>query len=198
MFAGLHGRRPEIRPQRLEKWALVPLSHAIEDEYLASGGAACWRAAFSVRSSTVASSGAGASSLASPMQASSPAFARFVVRPRRRSSPGRPADPSAREWALVCDAPGVHYLPGRDRGGGPSAVGPPPPEFDVIWSFDPATVRGAAEFVIGIVAVRAPRCETTLRAAIEHRPGPGPTATALPACERMVGYLARGAPDRTG
>ena len=96
---------------------------------------------------------------------------------------------------MICDAPGfTACLVGAeaaDRGRSDRQRA-----FDVIWSFDPTTVRDAAELVIGIVAVRAPRCEAVLRDAIEHRPGPGPTATALSACERMVGYLAR--PGRRG
>ncbi len=199
VFAGLRGRRPEIRPQRLEKWALVPLSHAIEDEYLASGGGGLlagsfqrpafyrrgqrrWRELSRLADASVV--------LAGFRSLRRPAAAPIEV-------PVGPADPSAREWAVVCDAPGfTTCLVGIE------AADPPRSDrrrgFDVIWSFDPVTVRSAAELVIGIVAVRAPACETTLRAAIEHRPGPGPTATALAACERMVGYLARGAPDRTG
>jgi DICT domain-containing protein len=199
VFAGLRRRRPEIRPQRLEKWALVPLSHAIEDEYLASGGGGLlagsfqrpvfyrreqlrWRELFQLADASVV--------LAGFRSLRRPAAAPIEV-------PVGAADPAAREWALVCDAPGfTTCLIGVER------ADPPRSErrraFDVIWSFDPATVRGAAELMIGIVAIRAPRCETALRAAIEHRPGPGPTATALSTCERMVGYLARSAAGRAG
>jgi MerR family transcriptional regulator, light-induced transcriptional regulator len=197
VFAGLRRRRPEIRPQRLEKWALVSLSHAIEDEYLAGGGRGLLAGSFQrpafYRASRRRWRELDRLAEASVVLAGFRSLRRPTAAPIE--VPVGSADPAEREWAVICDAPGfTACLVGAeaaDRGRSDRQRA-----FDVIWSFDPTTVRDAAELVIGIVAARAPRCEAVLRDAIEHRPGPGPTATALSACERMVGYLAR--PGRGG
>jgi DNA-binding transcriptional MerR regulator len=197
VLAGVRRRRPELRPRRLEKWAMVPISHAIEDEYLASGERGLLAGSFQ-RSAFYRRSRRRWRELARAAEASvALASFRSVRRPIGGpvEVPVGAAEPAAREWAVVCDAPGFAAcmigVEVADRGRSDARRG-----FDVVWSFDPRTVRDAAELMVEIVAGRAPGCAVALRAAIEHRPAAGPAATSLAVCERMVDYLARGGPRR--
>ncbi|HET6831324.1 MAG TPA: DICT sensory domain-containing protein [Solirubrobacterales bacterium] len=191
IFASLR-RRIGDRPQRLTKRALVALSRAIEDEYLASGERGLLAGSFQrpAHYRAVAPRWRELARLAS----ASMVLASFRSTRRPRGAPvevpisGR--DPLIREWAVICDAPGfAACLAGIEV-----AMDRPATDadrlFEVIWSFDPAAVRDAAELTISIVAANDPRVAERARTAITHPVAPAAPATAIATADRMVAYLA--------
>jgi DNA-binding transcriptional MerR regulator len=196
-FADLRRRRPELRPHRLEKWAMDAISRAIEDEYLVSGERGLLVGAFQRPAFYRAVEGRWRE--LSRLAEASVVLARFRA-PRRPA--GGPAehpigsrDPSSREWAVICDAPGfsaclvgVETAPERSR---PDRSR----EFEVNWSFAPDVVRDAAESTVELVSGRDRGLGKRLRDALGHRAGASVSRGALSASERMVGYLYRAARD---
>jgi DICT domain-containing protein/predicted DNA-binding transcriptional regulator AlpA len=184
-------RRPGARPHVLTKRALVALSRALEDEYLASGEAGLLAGSFQ-RPSFYRAVEHRWRELARLAETS---FVLATFRSVRRPAgapaevPIAPRDPVTREWAVICDAPGfAGCLAGvevaADRPEADSAR-----RFEVVWSFHPPSVRDAAELAIGIAAGRAPGEAERARAAIAHPVAPAATAIALETAERMVAYL---------
>jgi MerR family transcriptional regulator, light-induced transcriptional regulator len=158
LFAGLRRRRPDLQPVRLRKPVLVALTHAIEDESCARAERPLLFGSFQherfyrqaerrwrefARTAELAV-----------------VFAEFE-RPRRRA--GGPLElqiersgPLAREWAVVCAAPGHGVcltgieLPQRRRRTESAR------EFEVIWSVEPAVVRQAVAICLGLARSAAP------------------------------------------
>ena len=122
IFAGLRKRRPDLAPYPVPKRMLVPISHAMEDECSARGGGAIligsfqrerfyrqaeprWRAFARTAELTVA--------LGDFEKPRAPKGAPIEI-PIDRSHP------LSREWAIVCDGPGVSAcLAGWERPGSP-------------------------------------------------------------------------------
>lgn len=197
IFAGLRGR-PGLRPHLLPKRVLVQLSNAIEDEYCARAERALLFGAFQTvrfyrqaepRWRELSRTAKGAV-----------VFANF---PAVRATDGGPLEvplddggPLAREWALVCDAPGYaaclaawevpgqNRVPDRDRA------------FETVWSVDRRAVRDAARAGAGLVAAAAPEVAGELAAQLEEDP-PAAGAEELEnlseLSSRMVAYIARAA-----
>ena len=194
VFAGLRRRRPEIAPSVMAKRAVLPISHAIEDEYIARGTSGFvfgafqrerfyrvaehrWRELFRTSSLAVA--------VADFPAVREPGDAPVEV-------PVQIHQPLAREWTIVVDAPGVHAcLAAWER---PSQAEVPDElrRFEVLWSFEPDVVRTAAEVASELlwslapdVAARIPELEPDVVISAEEMR----FASAL--TQRIVGYLGR-------
>jgi len=136
VFASLAGSHPQLQPRVLTKAAMLALTRAIEDETLARGERPTLFGAFqrelfyrrSQRRWAALSQSATASFV----------FADFA---RVREHRGRPTElplpssaPLAREWAVVCRAPGYcACISGREVADGPR----PGPAFEAVWSVEP-------------------------------------------------------------
>jgi DICT domain-containing protein len=192
VFAGLRRRRPEIAPSVMAKRAVLPISHAIEDEYLARGASGFVFGSFQrehfyriaerrwrelARSTPLAVAVADFSAVREPGNAPS-------------EVPVEIHQPLAREWTVIIDAPGAHAclaaweqpsqteLPDRQR------------RFEVVWSFEPDVVRTATEVAYELlwslappVAARLPELEPLTASGIDELR----FASAL--SQRIVGYL---------
>jgi MerR family transcriptional regulator, light-induced transcriptional regulator len=175
IFAGLRLRRPELQAVAMRKPLLLALTRAIEDE-------SCARAE-------------------RPLLIGSFQRERFYRQSQRRwrefartaeaaivfadfERPKAPADgpmevpidrsqPLAREWGLVCEAPGhavclaaierVHPRRKPDRAR----------EFEVIWSVEPALVRAAVDISLQLAREAAPEMRERI-ADPSRAPAPGP------------------------
>jgi DICT domain-containing protein len=100
-------------------------------------------------------------------------------------------DPLIREWAVLSDAPGFAACLTGIEVAMDHLVGDAERPFEVVWSFDPVAVRGAAEMAVSIAAANLPRGAERARTAIAHPVAPAAPATALATADRMVAYLAR-------
>jgi MerR family transcriptional regulator, light-induced transcriptional regulator len=195
MFAGVRGRAG-LWPQVLPKRVLVALSNAIEDEYCAHAERALLFAAFqTVRFYRQAE--ARWRELSRTAEAAV-VFADFGA---ARSPNGGPAevplatdDPLAREWALVCDAPGyaaclaAWELPGQNE------VPDRERRFETVWSVDRRVVRDAARAGAALASTAAPALGERLAATLEADPPPagaGELAVLSELASRMVAYIAR-------
>jgi MerR family transcriptional regulator, light-induced transcriptional regulator len=158
LYATLRRRRRDLQPSRLPERTMLALSRAIEDESLSRAerpllfaffqrerhyrhAAARWRELARTARLTIA-------------------FADFQ---RPRTPDDGPielcvatSDPLAREWAIVCDAPGhavcltAWELPTSTSASDHDRV------FEVIWSVEPAFVREAARICADIATAREP------------------------------------------
>jgi DICT domain-containing protein len=192
VFSGLRRRRPEIAPSVMAKRAVLPISHAIEDEYLARGASGFVFGSFQRehfyriaerRWRELARSTPLAVAVADFSAVREPGDAPFEV-------PVEIHQPLAREWTVIVDAPGAHAclaaweqpsqteLPDRDR------------RFEVMWSFEPDVVRTATEVAYELlwslapaVASRLPELEPPTASGVDELR----FASAL--SQRIVGYL---------
>jgi MerR family transcriptional regulator, light-induced transcriptional regulator len=157
VFAGLRARRPDLQPVVLRKRALLALSRAIEDESCARAERPLLFGAFQ-RERFYRQSQRRWRELARTAELAV-VFADFD---RARTPANGPAElpldrsgPLAREWAVVCDAPGhAACLTGIEL---PAARRPRDAarEFEVIWSVEPAVVRAAVGVCAGLVRASA-------------------------------------------
>ena len=167
VYAELRRKHPDLPVQRLHKRTLLALSWAIEDEFCAKSEQAILFGAFQ-QGRYYAAARPRWDELAL-VSRSAFAFAEFpeLDRPQAVGSGSRPgpvlvplapAEPLAREWAVVCDSvqlpaaltawelPGQLDVPDRER------------IFESIFTVDPGAVRDAARLCAG-VAVRAGAAE---------------------------------------
>jgi DICT domain-containing protein len=189
IFAGLRARRPDLAPYPVPKRLLVPISHAIEDECSARGGGAVLIGSFQRERFF--------------RQAESRwrTFARSAElcvvlgdfpEVRDADAVEIPVDrghPLSREWAIVCDGPGVSTcLAGWERPGGEGAGR----VFEVLWSVEPDAVRDAARIGLELAASQWPELRERVPAWLSEPPeaddGAVERATAL--TNRMVAYMA--------
>jgi MerR family transcriptional regulator, light-induced transcriptional regulator len=194
IFAGLRERRPELAPITLGKPALLALSRAIEDEYLAR-----------------ARSGVLVGSFQTPrFYRQSERRWRELARTAQiavvlaefedlRESPRDPCEvpvgrdhPLAREWAIVSSAPGAWACLAAWEVPDVAARSDASRRFEVLFSPQPEVVHlalsGAAELIAplarGVVERRGPAMAPSVPASTPELR----SATAL--VQRMLGYLA--------
>jgi MerR family transcriptional regulator, light-induced transcriptional regulator len=181
IFAGLRRRRPELQPVRLRKPALLALSRAIEDE-------SCSRAE-------------------RPLLVGSFQRERFYRQSQRRwreyartadltivfadfERPSLPAQgpielpidrsrPLAREWAVVCEAPGHAACLAAMEIAKARPHSDAAREFDVLWSVEPALVRAASEIGLGLARQAAPKLGERLAARLSSPPPVPPSGDQL-------------------
>lgn len=156
IFAGLRKRRPDLAPYPVPKRMLVPISHAMEDECSARGGGAVLIGAFQrerffrqaeTRWRSFARTAELTVALGDFPKPRAPKSAPVEI-PIERSHP------LSREWAIVCDGPGVSAcLAGWERPGG-SANGPR--VFEMLWSVEPSVVREAARIGLELACAEWP------------------------------------------
>jgi len=181
LYATLRRCHPQLEPCRLPKRTLIALSHAIEDESLARADSPLLFAFFQ-RQTHYRHAQARWHELARTARLAI-AFADF----ERPSFPDDGpvelcvgvGDPLAREWAIVCDAPGHAVClagwepPASTRAADRQRI------FEVIWSVQPAVVRQAAGICADIVTTRQP---ALIDAAVRSRldsPSSQPTSEQL-------------------
>jgi DICT domain-containing protein len=156
IFAGLRKHRPDLPPYPVPKRLLVPISHAIEDECSARGGGAVligsfqrerffrqaeerWRAFAQTAELTVA---------LGDFERAHTGEAGLVEVPIARTHP------LSREWAIVCDGPGVSTcMAGWERPGG---AGSDERVFEMLWSVEPEVVREAARIGLQLASSQWP------------------------------------------
>jgi DICT domain-containing protein len=191
IFAGLRKRRPELAPYPVPKRLLVPISHAIEDECSARGGSAILIGSFQrerffrqaeQRWRSFAATAELSVVLGDFEQLRAPKGAPIEI-PIDRSHP------LSREWAIVCDGPGVSTcLAGWERPGG-SGGGR---VFEILWTVEPPVVRDAARIGIELAAGQWPelrdRVPAWLSEPAESDERAVERATAL--TNRMLAYVA--------
>lgn len=188
VFARLRRERRDLGTAILRRERLLELTRAIEDESCAHAERSVLIGAFQTdgafarsreRWSALARGTAHAVALA--------AFPRTDLRPRPVHVRHAPDHPMAREWAVICDAPGhaacvvAWEVPPR-RGG--------PPEFETLLSFEPEVVRAAAETCVDVVAEHAPPLAAELHRRLAAHP-PAPTGTQLPMAASVITRMLR-------
>ncbi len=193
VYSALRTAFPHLQPQLLPKRALVPLSHAIEDECAARAdrpvlfgcfqherfyrrAEARWREFARTAEAAVV-------------------LADFRQTRERRGAPAEVAleqtDPLLREWVIVCDAPNFTAgLVGWERlsdAGGER-------RFETLWAVEPAVVREAARVCCGLVTRTAPQLADGLRERLAVAPAPSDpeVRTAVELTTRMISYATRG------
>ena len=156
IFAGLRRRRPELAPSAVPKRLLVPISHALEDECSARGGGAVVIGSFQRER------------FFRQAEVRWRAFARSAELavvlgdfPRPRSPAGGPVEipidhghPLSREWAIVCDGPGVSACLAGWQRPDPGADGQR--VFEVLWCVEPEAVRDAARIGVELASAQCP------------------------------------------
>ena len=202
IFAGVRRRRPDLQPYLLPKTTLIGLSHAIEDECAARAERPVLFASFQrerfwrhaePRWRDLALMAQSAVVFADFDMAHAPDDAHEPI-----EIPIDRGDPIAREWSLVCDAPGyAAFLAAWER---PGQDGVPDAErrFETIWSVEPVLVREAARIAVGLVERYEP--EVVERFVDRLRDTPPPSAEELrlvgALTNRMVAYVSEGGASR--
>ena len=190
IFAGMRKRRPDIAPYPLPKRMLVPISHAIEDECSARGGSAILIGSFQRERFF---------RQAEPRWRSFATTAELTVVLGDFDEPHAGDDglveipidrthPLSREWAIVCDGPGVSTcLAGWERPGGEGAER----VFEILWTVQPDAVRDAARIGVDLAASEWPelrdRVPAWLAEPAQQDDGAVERATAL--TNRMLAYV---------
>jgi DNA-binding transcriptional MerR regulator len=190
IFAGLRERRPDLTPYPVPKRLLIPISHAIEDECSARGGGALLIGSFQrERFFRQAERRWRAFSRTAELTIVMGDF------PKPRAEGDRPIEvpidrshPLSREWAIVCDGPGVSTcLAGWERPGGQGGER----VFEMLWSVEPEAVRDAARIGIELAASQWPelreRVPAWLGEPAQVDDGALHRATAL--TNRMLAYM---------
>lgn len=192
VFAGLRRRRPEISPSSLSKTAVLQISHAIEDEYLARatsglvfgcfqrerfyrGAERRWREL--ARTAELAVAVADFSEIRRP--AAAPSEVPLELR-----------QPLAREWTVIIDAPGARACLSAWEQPRQERVPDRARRFETLWSFEPEVVRTAGEVCAELLWKLAPEIARRL-------PEPGAEAAlgadelrfASALAQRIVAYL---------
>ena len=191
IFAGLRKSRPELAPYPVPKRLLVPISHAMEDECSARGGGAVLVGSFQRETFY---------RQAEPRWRSFARTAELSVVlgdfPEPRSPRNGPVEipidrshPLSREWAIVCDGPGVSAcLAGWQR---PGTSGDGQRVFEMLWSVEPDVVRDAARIGLELASAQWPGLRERIPNWLEQTPEADSStierATAL--TNRMLAYV---------
>jgi MerR family transcriptional regulator, light-induced transcriptional regulator len=190
IFAGLRRRRPDLTPYPVPKRLLVPISHAIEDECSARGGGAVLIGSFQrERFFRQAERRWRGFSRTAELTVVLGDF------PKPRAARDRPIEipidrshPLSREWAIVCDGPGVSTcLAGWERPGGTGAER----VFEMLWSAEPDAVRDAARIGIELAASQWPELRQRVPAWLAEPAEPDDDAVqrATALTNRMLAYV---------
>lgn len=197
VFAGLRRRRPEVPASILNKTAVLQVSHAIEDEYLARAThgfvlGAFQRERFYRRAERRWRELARTADLAV-------AIADFSSVRHRPDAPSEvPLElhqPLAREWTLIVDAPGAQACLAAWELPTQSAVPDPGRQFEMMWSFEPEVVRAATEVASELLWKLSPEIARRLPdLPVDTGLGGEELRFASALAQRIVGYLGRRVP----
>ena len=147
VFAGLRRRRPEVSPSTLSKRAIMQISHAIEDEYLARATRGLVFGTFQRerfyriaerRWRELARTADLAVAIADFADVREPADGPSEV-------PLELSLPIAREWTLIVNAPGARACLAAWEQPTQNEVPDHQRRFEVMWSFEPEVVHAASE-----------------------------------------------------
>jgi DNA-binding transcriptional MerR regulator len=190
----LRSQHRELETRVLGKRSLITLSRAIEDEWAARGAGGLLIGAFQ-REHFYRASGRRWRELARTARRCV-VFADFARRTDPAEGPVElPLAEDAlahREWVVLCHGPGLRVcLAGWQR---PSNLGERDPEYETLWSLDPAVVDEAARIAAGLAQAPAPDVADDLRAYLDDGGGIGRAHSSLAQLgnltNRMIGYLA--------
>ncbi len=192
VFAELRRRRPEIIPSILSKAAVLQISHAIEDEYLARASSGFVFGAFQrerfyrgaerrwrelARTAELAVAVADFSSIRRPEDAPS-------------EVPLELRQPLAREWTLIVDAPGTRACLAAWEQPSQTALPDGERQFETLWSFEPEVVRTATEVCADLLWKLAPEIARRLpEPEADAALGADELRFASALAQRIVGYL---------
>lgn len=190
IFAGLRRHRPDLPPYPVPKRLLVPISHAIEDECSARGGGALLIGSFQrERFFREAEERWLTFARTAELTVALGDFAEPHTREHGLVEvPVARTHPLSREWAVVCDGPGVSTcMAGWER----PAQGGADRMFEILWSVEPEVVREAARIGIQLAASQWPELRERIPAWLSEAPetddGAVERATAL--TNRMLAYI---------
>jgi MerR family transcriptional regulator, light-induced transcriptional regulator len=187
IFAGLREHRPELSPYPVPKRLLVPISHAIEDECSARGGGAILIGSFQ-RELFFRQAEARWRSFAATAELTIVLGDFEGLRIGEDGLVEVPIDrshPLSREWAIVCDGPGVSTcLAGWERPGGERT-------FEILWTVEPEAVRDAARIGVELAAAQCPELRDRVPAWLAEpaEPDDGAVQRATALTNRMLAYL---------
>jgi DICT domain-containing protein len=197
VFAGLRRRRPEVPASILNKTAVLQVSHAIEDEYLARATHGFVFGAFQrerfyrraerrwrelARTAELAVAVADFSSVRHPPEAP-------------LEVPLELHQPLAREWTLIVDAPGAQACLAAWELPTQSAVPDPARQFEMMWSFEPEVVHAATEVATELLWKLSPEIARRLPdLPVDTGLGGEELRFASALAQRIVGYLGRRVP----
>ncbi len=165
IFASLRRRHPDLEARALPKRMILALSRAIEDECIARAEQPLLFASFQ-RERFYREEESRWLELARGA-ALTMVFADFPSLSRSPDGlaeiPVQRSHPIAREWTIVCDAPGYAVcLAAREALRGPLASSRPR-RFEAIWTVEPSAVRDAARTCAAIAADACPELNDTMR-----------------------------------
>jgi len=195
IFAGLHRRRPELQPIRMRKPVLLALTHAIEDESCARAERPVLIGSFQAERFYRQSERRWREF--ARMAELAVVFANF----RHLSMPAdRPVEvpvdrarPLAREWAVVCEAPGHGVCLAAMEVAQARRQRDARREFDVVWSVEPALVRAAVEISLKLAQKTTPelseRIADRLSARMPGQPAGDQLRLAAAITTRTLGQL---------
>ena len=174
VHAALRRLRPDLEVRTLRKPLLLALTHAIEDESLSRAERALLFASFQSRRFYRQSQARWRE-----LSRGSELTVVFADFDRARTPPDGPAEipvardhPLAREWTVVCCAPGhavcltAWELPVRSDGTDGDRL------YESVWSVEPDVVWEAARICAGIAALKRPALIERVRPRLESSPGP--------------------------
>jgi DICT domain-containing protein len=169
VYASLRGRFPQLEPQVLTKPAMLVLSRAIEDECMARAERPLLFGAFERERFYRASEGRWRELARTAERAV--VFAGFARARRPKGGPIEvpipPADPVAREWAIVCESRGFGAcLAGWERPGDTAGER----LFEAVWTVEAPAVRLAAQVCVRLAAASAPDLVEDLERRLESTP----------------------------
>jgi MerR family transcriptional regulator, light-induced transcriptional regulator len=191
IFAGLRKRRPDLAPSAVPKRLLVPISHALEDECSARGGGAALIGSFQRERFF---------RQAEPRWRSFSRSAELAVVlgdfAQPRAPHGGPVEIPIddghqlfREWAIVCDGPGVSTcLAGWER---PDRAPDGQRVFEVLWCVEPDVVRDAARIGVELASTQWPRLHERIPEWLWQPPETDSSAMerATAVTNRMLAYI---------
>jgi MerR family transcriptional regulator, light-induced transcriptional regulator len=188
VFAGLRKHRPDLPPYPVPKRLLVPISHAIEDECSARGGGALLIGSFQrERFFRQAEERWLAFAETAELTIVLGDFAEPHVHPSGLVEVPIERDHAlAREWAIVCDGPGVSTcMAGWERPGGGERV------FEMLWSVEPEVVREAASIGVQLAASQWPELRERVPEWLSETPetDDGAVQRATSLTNRMLAYV---------
>ena len=172
LFAALRRLRPDLEPRPLPKRLMLALSRAIEEESLSRAADPLLFASFQREAFyRVEEPRWRELSRAAALSVAFADFARCAMPPGGPAEiPVDPADPLAREWALVCDSErhavclaGWEPLSSTTATAGERT-------FESIWSVDPDVVRDAARICAEMAATHVPALIAALRDRLDAAP----------------------------
>ena len=192
IYAGLRATRPDLAPIVFPKRVLIALAHAIEDECCARAERPVLFASFQ-RERFYRHAEHRWRDFARTAQLAV-VFADFPRARRPRGAPHElPIDdstPLAREWSLVCDAPGYSACLAAWELPAPDGRADADRRFETVWSAEPAVVRSATLVAWQLAAAAGERLPDPDEVLAEPSvAGPVDTRRVTDLANRMLAYV---------